>query len=139
MRRQHEWQHPRLATGRAESDNHTPDDQDPPAVHLEAFPDRAFSQLPHLAARGALNCTFGGRPHPPTRDHSPETRVHLRFLAEVLSAEVDDRTDRRRTRRINEATAPASNAWPDFNVDTVPTIHAATLDQLASGGYMELG
>jgi hypothetical protein len=35
-----------------------------------------------------------------------ERQSHLGFLAEVLSAEVDDRTDRRRTRRINDAKFP---------------------------------
>ena len=35
-----------------------------------------------------------------------ERQTHLRYLAEVLAAEVDDRTDRRRTRRINDAKFP---------------------------------
>ena len=32
-----------------------------------------------------------------------ERHTHLRYLAEVLAAEVDDRTERRRARRINDA------------------------------------
>jgi len=32
-----------------------------------------------------------------------ERQTHLGFLAEVLAAEVDERTERRRTRRINDA------------------------------------
>jgi len=35
-----------------------------------------------------------------------ERHTHLGFLAEVLSAEVDDRSERRRVRRINEAKFP---------------------------------
>ena len=68
-----------------------------------------------------------------------ERQSHLGFLAEVLSAEVDDRTDRRRTRRINEAKFPRLKRLADFNVDAVPTIGAATLGHLAAGGYMDAG
>ena len=35
-----------------------------------------------------------------------ERHTHLRYLAEVLAAEVDDRTERRRARRINDAKFP---------------------------------
>jgi DNA replication protein DnaC len=66
-----------------------------------------------------------------------EHQSHLGFLAEVLSAEVDDRTDRRRTRRINDAKFPRLKRLADFNVDAVPTIQAATLGHLAAGGYMD--
>ena len=68
-----------------------------------------------------------------------EHQSHLGFLAEVLSAEVDDRTDRRRTRRINDAKFPRLKRLADFNVDVVPTISAATLGHLAAGGYMDAG
>jgi len=68
-----------------------------------------------------------------------EHQSHLGFLAEVLSAEVDDRTDRRRTRRINDAKFPRLKRLADFNVDAVPTISAATLGHLAAGGYMDAG
>ena len=40
-----------------------------------------------------------------------ERQTHLRYLAEVLAAEVDDRTERRRTRRINDAKFPRLNVW----------------------------
>jgi len=68
-----------------------------------------------------------------------EHQSHLGFLAEVLSAEVDDRTDRRRTRRINEAKFPRLKRLADFNVDAAGTISAATLGHLAAGGYMDAG
>jgi DNA replication protein DnaC len=68
-----------------------------------------------------------------------EHQSHLGFLAEVLSAEVDDRTDRRRTRRTNDAKFPRLKRLADFNVDAVPTISAATLGHLAAGGYMDAG
>jgi len=68
-----------------------------------------------------------------------ERHTHLGFLAEVLSAEVDDRSDRRRVRRINEAKFPRIKRLADFNLDAVPTIGAATLGKLASGGYLDAG
>ena len=40
-----------------------------------------------------------------------QRHTHLAYLAEVLSAELDDRSARRRTRRIAEAPSPASNGW----------------------------
>ena len=68
-----------------------------------------------------------------------EHQSHLGFLAEVLSAEVDDRTDRRRTRRINDAKFPRLKRLADFNTGAVPTISAATIGHLAAGGYMDAG
>jgi DNA replication protein DnaC len=68
-----------------------------------------------------------------------EHQSHLGFLAEVLSAEVDDRTDRRRARRINDAKFPRLKRLADFNVDAAGTISAATLGHLAAGGYMDAG
>jgi IstB-like ATP binding protein len=54
-----------------------------------------------------------------------ERQTHLAYLAEVLAAEVDDRTERRRTRRINDAKFPRLKRLADFNVDAVPTIQPA--------------
>ena len=62
-----------------------------------------------------------------------ERQTHLAYLAEVLAAEVDDRTERRRTRRINDAKFPRLKRLADFNVDAVPSIQPATLGQLAAG------
>jgi len=68
-----------------------------------------------------------------------ERHTHLGFLAEILSAEVDDRSERRRVRRINEAKFPRIKRLADFNVDAVPTIGPATLAKLASGSYLDAG
>jgi DNA replication protein DnaC len=68
-----------------------------------------------------------------------ERQTHLGYLAEVLAAEVDDRSARRRTRRINDAKFPRVKRLADFNVDAVPSIQPATLAALAKGGYMDAG
>jgi DNA replication protein DnaC len=68
-----------------------------------------------------------------------ERQSYLVFLAELLAAEVDDRAERRRVRRITEAKFPRMKRLSEFNVDIVPTIQAAQLATLASGAYLKAG
>jgi DNA replication protein DnaC len=68
-----------------------------------------------------------------------ERQTHLGFLAEVLTAEVDERSDRRRTRRIAEARFPRLKRLSEFNVDAVPSIAAAQLATLANGAWIDAG
>lgn len=68
-----------------------------------------------------------------------ERQTHLGFLAEVLSAEVDERADRRRTRRIAEAKFPRLKRLSEFNIDAVPSIATAQLATLASGAWIDAG
>lgn len=68
-----------------------------------------------------------------------ERATHLGYLAEVLAAEVDDRTDRRRVRRIGEAKFPRIKHLTDFNLALVPTIAPPTLAHLATGAYLDAG
>lgn len=68
-----------------------------------------------------------------------ERRTHLGYLAEVLAAEVDDRSQRRRARRISEAKFPRLKRLAEFNVDAVDSIAPATLAHLATGAYMTAG
>jgi DNA replication protein DnaC len=70
---------------------------------------------------------------------SRQRQSHLGYLAEVLAAEVDERSERRRTRRINDAKFPRLKRLADFNIDAVPTIAAATVGHLAAGHYMDAG
>ncbi len=64
---------------------------------------------------------------------------YLAFLAEVLSAEVDERIERRRQRRIHEARFPRTKRLAEFDLDAAPTINPATIATLASGAYLETG
>lgn len=68
-----------------------------------------------------------------------ERQSYLVFLAELLAAEVDDRAERRRARRITEAKFPRMKHLSEFNVDIVPSIQAAQLATLASGAYLKAG
>jgi DNA replication protein DnaC len=68
-----------------------------------------------------------------------ERQTHLGFLAEVLAAEVDDRAERRRTRRVTEAKFPRTKRLSEFNVDAVPTLQPTQLAALACGAYLDAG
>ncbi len=68
-----------------------------------------------------------------------ERQTHLVFLAEVLATEVDERSERRRTRRITEARFPRLKRLSEFNLDVVPTIASTQLAALASGAYLDAG
>jgi len=68
-----------------------------------------------------------------------QRQTHLAYLAEVLAAEVDERSQRRRTRRIADAKFPRLKRLAEFNLDTVPTIAPAQLAALASGTYIDAG
>lgn len=67
-----------------------------------------------------------------------EQRSHLAYLADVLTAEVDSRTERRRQRRIHEAKFPRTKRLADFDTTHSP-INGATLATLATGGYLDAG
>jgi IstB-like ATP binding protein len=67
-----------------------------------------------------------------------ERQTHLGYLAELLSAEIDDRTGRRRARRIGEARFPRIRRLADFDPDAIPGI-AATLATLAAGAWIDAG
>src|SRR5215211_6371356 len=57
---------------------------------------------------------------------------YLAFLAEVLSAEVDQRAERRRQRRITEARFPRMKRLSDFDLNAAPTVNPATAAQLVN-------
>jgi len=65
--------------------------------------------------------------------------TYLGFLADTLSVEVDDRAERRRTRRIHEARFPRSKRLADFNFDVAPTVNPATIATLVAGSYLDAG
>ena len=65
--------------------------------------------------------------------------TYLGYLAEVLAAEVDDRSERRRQRRVHEARFPRIKRLADFDLSAAPGVNAATISMLASCGYLEAG
>ena len=65
--------------------------------------------------------------------------THKAFLAEVLTAECDDRDARRRIRRVSEAKFPRPKRLEDFDASIVPDLPEATLAQLACGTWIDAG
>lgn len=63
---------------------------------------------------------------------------HRAYLAEVLAAEVDDRAERRRLRRIAEAHFPRHKRLEDFDTSASP-VEAATVAALANGAFIDDG
>jgi DNA replication protein DnaC len=64
--------------------------------------------------------------------------THRGFLAEVLTAEVDDRQERRRARRVVEARFPRPKHLGDFDTSVSP-IGDATIATLAAGTWIDRG
>lgn len=62
----------------------------------------------------------------------------LPYLADVLSAEIDERAERRRQRRIREARFPRMKRLADFDVAASP-INASIVAALASCAYLDKG
>ena len=70
---------------------------------------------------------------------SRSQQSYLAFLAEVLAAEVDERTQRRRQRRVTEARFPRAKRLADFDLGAAPTVNPATIAALASCAYLDAG
>jgi DNA replication protein DnaC len=69
------------------------------------------------------------------RDHL----THQAYLAEVLTAEVDERDGRRRARRVAEARFPRVKRLAEFDCSANPNINPATLATLAAGAFIDTG
>ncbi len=64
---------------------------------------------------------------------------HKAFLAEMLTAECDERDARRRVRLVKEARFPRTKRLTDFDPSMLPGLPAATLAHLAGGGWIDKG
>jgi DNA replication protein DnaC len=64
---------------------------------------------------------------------------HLGYLADVLAAEVDERAERRRTRRVTEARFPRMKRLGDFDVTANPGVGADVVSLLASCSFLDKG
>lgn len=67
-----------------------------------------------------------------------ERLTHRGFLAEVLTAEVDDRHERRRARRVVEARFPRLKHLTEFDTTASP-VSDATIATLAAGAWIDRG
>jgi DNA replication protein DnaC len=68
-----------------------------------------------------------------------ERLSHKAYLAEVLTAECDDRDTRRRVRRVLEAKFPRAKRLAEFDLHALPSLPPATMAHLAGGTWIDAG
>ncbi len=68
-----------------------------------------------------------------------DRQTHRGYLAEVLSAELDERDGKRRERRIAEARFPRTKRLEDFDLAAAPAIPPATLASLEALAWVTAG
>lgn len=83
--------------------------------------------------------TVGGHAQGLAAAAAKQRLSHLGFLAEVLTAECDERDARMRTRRVREAKFPRTKRLADFDAARLPDLPAATLAHLAGGTWIDKG
>ena len=68
-----------------------------------------------------------------------ERLTHKAFLAEVLTAELDDRDSRRRIRRVHKAKFPRLKRLEDLDLRQLPGLPAPLLAALSAGTWIDRG
>jgi DNA replication protein DnaC len=107
----------------------------------------AVGRLSEPAAQAAIHAACRVLALPTVREQATglaaaaakQRLTHQAFLAEVLTAECDERDARRRIRRINEARFPRTKRLADFDPTRLPDLPPATLAHLAGGAWIDAG
>lgn len=81
--------------------------------------------------------TVGAKAASVAEEASRANHSHLAYLSALLEAELEDRADRRRHRRIAEARFPRLKRLEDFNFNEAPQIPAATIGDLATCTFID--
>ena len=119
-----------------------------PAARPATSPARpAVTKLTEPAAEAAITAATKILGLPTVREEhariadaaARERLTHKAFLAEVLTAECDDREARSRLRRVAEARFPRTKRLEDFNPALLPDLPPATLAHLASCAWIQAG
>ena len=119
----------------------------PRTATTTARPRAAVTALSEPAAEAAITAATKILGMPTIREEhariaeatARERLSHKAFLAEVLTAECDDRDTRRRIRRVNEAKFPRTKRLETFDATALPDLPPATLAHLASGAWIDAG
>jgi DNA replication protein DnaC len=106
-----------------------------------------MSGLTDSAADAAIGAACRALHLPTVRDEAAriaevaarERFTHRAYLAEVLTAEIDERDARRRARRVVEARFPRMKRLGDFDCAANANVNPATLATLAAGGFIDAG
>lgn len=70
------------------------------------------------------------------KDAVQQQQPYLTYLAELLSAEVDERERHTIERRIKESRLPRIKTLEDFDFSATPLVSAPQIRELAEGGYI---
>ena len=106
-----------------------------------------MSGLTEEAAEAAIGSACRSLHLPTVRDEAgriaaraaKERLTHRAYLAEVLTAEVDERDGRRRARRVVEARFPRVKRLAEFDCAANPNVNPATVATLAAGAFIDAG
>ena len=106
---------------------------------LTAMSDPAAEAAVHAAAKTLQLPTIRDQAIPMAEAAAKQRLTHKAFLAEILTAECDERDARRRLRRVNEAKFPRTKRLANFDTARLPDLPAATLAHLAGGSWIDAG
>jgi DNA replication protein DnaC len=99
--------------------------------------DKALEASVKAACKELRMPTIGTRAGQVAEEATRAKQTHLAYLWALLDAELDDRADRRRHRRIRGAKFPRLKTIDDFNFDDAPHIPAATIYELATCAFID--
>lgn len=111
----------------------------PLTTAVTAMSDPAAEAAIHAAAKALSLPTIRDQAAGIAEAAAKQRLSHKAFLAEVLTAECDERDARRRIRRVNEAKFPRTKRLADFDPSRLPDLPAATLGHLAGGSWIDAG
>lgn len=106
---------------------------------VSALSDPAAEAAIHAACRVLALPTIRAEAVAMAEASAKQRLTHKAFLAEVLTAECDERDARRRIRRVNEAKFPRTKRLADFDTAGLPDLPAGTLAHLAGGAWIDKG
>jgi DNA replication protein DnaC len=101
----------------------------------EQAADAAIDSACRLLRLPTIRGQFGDLAEAAARDQ----QTYRGFLAELLMAECDDRTNRRALRRVPDAGFPRPKRLEEFDFAANPAINPATIAQLAGGDWIRAG
>jgi DNA replication protein DnaC len=106
---------------------------------VTALSDPAAEAAIHAACRALSLPTVRAEAVAMAEASAKQRLTHKAFLAELLTAECDERDARRRIRRVNEAKFPRTKRLSEFDPSPLPDLPPSTLAHLAGGGWIDKG
>jgi DNA replication protein DnaC len=101
--------------------------------------DKALEASIRAACKELRLPTIGTRAGAVAEEAARAQQTHLAYLWALIEAELDDRADRRRHRRIRDAKFPRAKTIDDFSFEDAPHIPAATIYELATCAFVDRG